>query len=109
MLKEYELVITENARQWIKNYIAGSDAEYEDIETVNIIFKKISSLQTLPYRIKLVDNDSYKSVGLRKIQAGKYYIYFIVGEDKDCVYIVAFEHIRGLQRINLENISSSIE
>lgn len=51
--------------------------------------KAINNLQTMPNRHKLIDEEPWRSEGIRKIIVRNYYIYYWIDESQNKVYITA--------------------
>lgn len=55
--------------------------------------EEILSLSVKPKRFKTVDEEPWKSVGIRKIRVKNYYIYFLVDDDEMTVKVTAVIYI----------------
>ena len=57
------------------------------------IEKEINSLKFKPKRIRTVDEEPWKSVGIRKTRVKNYYIYFLVDDKEMAVKINAVIYV----------------
>lgn len=48
----------------------------------------MSSLSDMPYRIKLLDDEPWRSRGLRRLIVMRYYVYFVIMEESKKVQII---------------------
>ena len=65
---------------------------------------EMMSLQTMPYRVKLIDEQPQGKLGFRKIRVKNYYIYFWVDEDRKEIQILAVIYVRRDQAGQLERL-----
>lgn len=61
-------------------------------------------LQTMPYRVKLIDEQPWGKLGFRKIRVKNYCIYFWVDEDRKEIQILAVIYVRRDQAGQLERL-----
>ncbi|MCT7679073.1 MAG: type II toxin-antitoxin system RelE/ParE family toxin [Lactobacillus iners] len=64
----------------------------------------MTSLQTMPYRVKAIDEQPWRNLGFRKIRVKNYYIYFLVDENRKEVQILAVIYVRRDQAKQLEQL-----
>ena len=93
MSELYKPIILPEAQQDIRNivlYIARELAAPQAALNLQEEFQKeINSLAEMPKRIKTVDEQPWKDVGIRKIQVKNYFIYFLADDDDMTVKIIA--------------------
>lgn len=105
MSKKYNLIILPEAQQDIRNivlYIAIELASpYTALELQDSFEEAINSLSTMPKRYKTVDEEPWKSKGIRRFQVKNYYIYYIVSDSDISVKIIAVIYARRNQEKQL--------
>lgn len=76
------------------------------LKSLNEVFNGsgIMSLQTMPYRVKLIDEQPWGKLGFRKIRVKNYYIYFWIDENRKEVHILAVIYVRRDQAKQLEKL-----
>jgi len=85
----------------IYEYIAVTLGEKEiAVNMINLIEKNILSLDEMPGRYKLYDNEPWKSRGVHVMKVKKYLVFFVVDDNEKAVSI--FRVIYGSREI--ENI-----
>ncbi len=90
-MKEYKIVIEETAENdliGILNYI--SETLYEPNVAIKIygsIKKEILSLSQMPNRYAVVNEEPYRSMGVRRIPVENYTAFYIVDEKQNVVHI----------------------
>ena len=93
MMKTYQVEITKYAykqmrdiARYVKIKLKNPDAAEKllnDLKTAAI------SLEKMPHRIPLTDEQPWRSEGIRKIQVKNYLMYFWIDEIRSIVYITA--------------------
>ena len=88
----YEVIITPDAEfdlQSIRDYLAynigGRNTALSQIRSIRHV---IGSLQTMPARSRLVDEEPWRSRGIRKIIVGNYYVYYRIDDHAKRVYVL---------------------
>ena len=93
MSKQYNLIILPEAQKDIRDiviYIARELAAPQAALNLQSEFEKaINTLAERPKRIKTVNEQPWKDVGIRKIRVKNYYIYFLVDDDEVAVKVNA--------------------
>ena len=93
MSKQYNLIILPEAQKDIRDiviYIARELAAPQAALNLQVEFEKaINTLAERPKRIKTVNEQPWKDVGIRKIRVKNYYIYFLVDDDEVAVKVNA--------------------
>ena len=91
-MDSFEIIVTLDAtedlielRDYIAYVLLAPDTALSYIRTIR---KEIESLSTMPGRNKLVDDEPWRSRGLRKIIAKNFYIYYRIDDDAKRVYIL---------------------
>lgn len=97
MSDAYKLIILPEAQKDIRDiiiYIAKElVAPQAALNLQENIEKEINSLKFKPKRIKTVDEQPWKDVGIRKKKVKNYYIYFIVDDEEMAVKVNAVIYI----------------
>ena len=107
-MAKYKVKITRQARaqlQEIRDYIATTFLELGTARRmVQLLRAEIASLADMPERIKLIDEEPWRSYGFRKIRVKNYYVYFWINEDKKQVQVVAVIYVKRNQARQLEKM-----
>lgn len=107
-MAKYKVKITRQARaqlQEIRDYIATTFLELGTARRmVQLLRAEITSLADMPERIKLIDEEPWRSYGFRKIRVKNYYVYFWINEDKKQVQVVAEIYVKRNQARQLEKM-----
>lgn len=107
-MDEYKIKVTRQAKEHlalIREYIATELKEPTVAKRVLELLKaEIMSLQTMPYRVKAIDEQPWGELGFRKIRVKNYYVYFWVDENKREVQILAVIYVRRDQATQLEQL-----
>ncbi len=102
MSKKYKIIILPEAQQDIRNiilYIAFKLASpYTALNLQKSFEEAINSLSTMPERYKTLDEEPWKSKGIRRFQVKSYFIYYIVTESDNSVKIIAVIYARRDQK-----------
>ena len=97
MSEEYKLIMLPEAQKDIRDiviYIARElAAPQAALNLQDDIEKEINSLKFKPKRIRTVDEEPWKSVGIRKTRVKNYYIYFLVDDKEMAVKINAVIYV----------------
>ena len=92
MMDHYEIIMTPdsiNDLSDLRNYIADVLlARDTALKMIRLIRDEISKLSELPGRIKPVDDEPWKSRGVRRLLCKTFYIYFRIDEAEKRVYIL---------------------
>ena len=107
-MKAYTIRITRQAREHLRNikgYIANEllapEAAYN---TITLLRKEIKSLSKLPTRIKLTEEESWRSEGIHRLRVKNYYIYFWIDEVNSRVQVTAVIYVARNQAKQLETM-----
>lgn len=107
-MDEYKIKVTRQAKEHlalIREYIATELKEPTVAKRVLELLKaEMMSLQTMPYRVKAIDEQPWGELGFRKIRIKNYYVYFWVDENKREVQILAVIYVRRDQATQLEQL-----
>ena len=105
-MKAYTVRITRQAREHlrgIRKYIEGEllapDAARN---TITALKKEIKSLSEMPERIKLTDEEPWRSEGVHRMRVKNYYVYFWIDEDNHRVQITSVIYVARDQAAQLE-------
>ena len=105
MSKKYKLIILPEAQQGIRNiilYIAIELASpYTALNLQDSFEEAINSLSTMPHRYKIIDEEPWKSKGIRRFQVKSYFIYYLISESDNSVKIIAVIYVRRNQEEQL--------
>ena len=89
---KYQIFYTDFARHDLKNihrYISESLVEPEiAAKLTNKIMKEIRSLDEMPQRYKLYDDEPWHSRGLRTLPVNNYLIFYLADEEKAVVTVI---------------------
>lgn len=89
---KYQIFYTDSAKQDLKNiyrYICDSLVEPEIAEKLtDKIMKSIRSLDEMPQRYRLFDEEPWRSCGLRILPVNNYLIFYLSDEEKTVVTIL---------------------
>lgn len=93
MTTRYRIIILPEAQQDIRDiilYIAGELGAPDAALNLQDSFEEaLKSLTEMPERIKTIDEQPWKDLGVRKIRVENYYIYFIISTAEHTVKIMA--------------------
>ena len=107
-MDEYKVKVTRQAKEHlalIREYIATELKEPIVAKRMLELLKEgMTSLQTMPYRVKAIDEQPWRNLGFRKIRVKNYYIYFLVDENRKEVQILAVIYVRRDQAKQLEQL-----
>ena len=107
-MDEYKIKVTRQAKEHlalIREYIATELKEPIIAKRILELLKsEMMSLQTMPYRVKCIDEQPWGELGFRKIRVKNYYVYFWVDENKREVQILAVIYARRDQATQLEQL-----
>lgn len=91
-MDSYEIIITPDAiadlvelRDYIADVLLAPDTARSYIQAIR---EEISTLSEMPGRIKLVDDEPWRSRGVRKIMAKNFYVYYRMDKAAMRVYIM---------------------
>lgn len=91
-MDSYEIIMTNDATDnliKLRDYIAYTLLARETaLLYIKAIRKEIESLSTMPARNKVIDNEPWRTKGIRKIIAKNFYIYYRIDENAKRVYIL---------------------
>ena len=92
-MDEYEVKITPQAKeQMLEIFAYISKALKEPViaeRLLNKLQESILSLDTMPKRISLIDEEPWKSHGIRKMPVKNFIVYFWINEELKQVHIIA--------------------
>ncbi|MBQ9436989.1 MAG: type II toxin-antitoxin system RelE/ParE family toxin [Lachnospiraceae bacterium] len=104
-MKTYTVRITRQAREHlrgIKKHIAeellAPDAAKN---TISAIKKEIKSLDKMPERIKLTDEEPWRSEGIHRMRVKNYYVYFWIDEENSKVQVTSVIYVARDQAAQL--------
>ncbi|ADP39148.1 type II toxin-antitoxin system RelE/ParE family toxin [Gardnerella vaginalis] len=107
-MDEYKVKVTRQAKEHlalIREYIATELKEPTVAKRVLELLKaEMMSLQTMPYRVKCIDEQPWGELGFRRIRVKNYYVYFCVDDSRKEVQILAVIYVRRGQTKQLEQL-----
>ena len=107
-MDEYKVKVTRQAKEHlalIREYIATELKEPIIAKRILELLKsEMMSLQTMPYRVKCIDEQPWGELGFRKIRVKNYYVYFCIDESRKEVQILAVIYVRRDQAKQLEQL-----
>ena len=107
-MDEYKVKVTRQAKEHlalIREYIATELKEPTVAKRVLELLKaEMMSLQTMPYRVKLINEQPWCELGFRRIRVKNYYVYFCVDDSRKEVQILAVIYVRRGQTKQLEQL-----
>ena len=90
-MTEYTIVIEETAENdlvGILSYISNTLHEPNTaFKIYNLIKKEVLSLDKMPFRFAVVNEEPYRSMGIRRIPVENYTAFYIVDENEKTVHI----------------------
>ena len=91
-MDSYSLIITPDAeddlfemRDYITNELLTPDTALRYVQEIR---SEIAKLEYLAPSIKVVDDEPFHSMGIRKIMANNFFVYFWIEESSKTVYIL---------------------
>ena len=107
-MDEYKIKVTRQAKEHlalIREYIATElQAPIVAKRMLELLKSEMMSLQTMPYRVKLIGEQPWCDLGFRRIRVKNYYVYFCVDESRKEVQILAVIYVKRDQAKQLEQL-----
>ncbi|MFU9936736.1 type II toxin-antitoxin system RelE/ParE family toxin [Fannyhessea vaginae] len=107
-MDEYKIKVTRQAKEHlelIREYIATElQAPIVAKRMLELLKSEMMSLQTMPYRVKLIGEQPWCELGFRRIRVKNYYVYFCVDDSRKEVQILAVIYVRRDQTRQLEEL-----
>ena len=107
-MDEYKIKVTRQAKEHlalIREYIATElQAPIVAKRMLELLKSEMMSLQTMPYRVKLISEQPWCELGFRRIRVKNYYVYFCVDDSRKEVQILAVIYVRRYQTKQLEEL-----
>ena len=107
-MDEYKIKVTRQAKEHlalIREYIATElQAPIVAKRMLELLKSEMMSLQTMPYRVKLISEQPWCELGFRRIRVKNYYVYFCVDDSRKEVQILAIIYARREQAKQLEEL-----
>ena len=108
MAKKYKVIVTPQAQQQltaIKDYILLElKSPIAAKNTLSALKIAIESLDQMPNRIPLTDEEKWHEQGIHKMMVRNFIVYFIVDENEMTVYVFAIVFAHRDQNRMLEEI-----
>ncbi|MBR4554243.1 MAG: type II toxin-antitoxin system RelE/ParE family toxin [Ruminococcus sp.] len=90
-MNKYEVEVTafaENSVRAIAFYIRNElKAPQAARNTVKMIFDAIFGLDTFPNKVRLTEDEPWKTLGIHQMTVGNYYVYFWINEPEKKVIV----------------------
>lgn len=113
MKSEYRVHITRIAyghMTAIKNYIANELMVPNAAKQLLLSMREsISKLDSMPERYKLLDEEPWRSKGIRRIIVENYYIYYVINENIKEVQVIAVIYAGRNQKAILKEIQEDMD
>ena len=107
-MDEYKIKVTRQAKEHlalIREYIATElQAPIVAKRMLELLKSEMMSLQTMPYRVKLISEQPWCELGFRRIRVKNYYVYFCVDDSRKEVQILAVIYVRRDQTKQLKEL-----
>ena len=104
----YEIIMTPDSVSDItelRNYIADTLLAKETaLAYVRAVRKEIETLSEMPAKYKLMDAEPWHSLGIRRLQAKNFFVYYRVDESEKKVHILNIIYARRDQLNALANM-----
>ena len=98
MAEKYKVIITPEAQDDIRSsvmYIARELANPKAAIALQEEFRKeIISLDTMPLRYNVVEEQPWRALGVRKVKVKNHYVYYITDDETKTVSIIAVIYVR---------------
>ena len=108
-MKQYKVRVTRQALNHlrsIKSYIAIELAVPEVAQKVlETLWLEMKKLSEMPERIKIIEEEPWKSLEIRRQIVNNFYVYFWISEEKKQVQIIAVIYSKMDQDKQLKNLS----
>lgn len=105
-MKTYTVRITRQAREHlrgIKKYITDELLAPDAAKnTIAALKREIKSLSQMPERIKLTEEEPWRSEGIHRMRIKNYYVYFWIDEENSKVQVNSVIYIARNQAAQLE-------
>lgn len=105
-MKNYTVRITRQAREHLRSirlYITNELLAPEAAKsTIAVLRKGIESLSQMPERIKLTDEEPWRSKGIHRMRVNNYYVYFWIDDANNKVQVMSVIYVSRNQAIQLE-------
>ena len=105
-MKTYSVRITRQARdhlrsikKYIEKELLAPDAARN---TISVLKKEIESLSKMPERIKLTEEEPWKTEGVHQMRVKNYYVYFWIDEDNRKVQVTSVIYVARDQATQLK-------
>ena len=104
-MKTYRVIVTPLALEHIQritDYIADSlHAPETALRWLDRAEQAIASLETMPLRFRPVEEEPWRSKGIRRMLEGNYFVYYVVDEAAFTVRVLAVIYARSDQLAKL--------
>ncbi|MBO7673585.1 MAG: type II toxin-antitoxin system RelE/ParE family toxin [Atopobiaceae bacterium] len=102
-MRTYDVLITPDAYDdlaSIRDHIARRHGSPENARSaLRSIRETVASLATMPSRSRKVEEEPWRSRGVRRILSGGFFVYYRVDEEANTVYVLNVLYARGNQKI----------
>lgn len=105
-MKKYTIRITRQAREqlrqikrYIEEILLAPDAARD---TITVIKNEIITLEKMPDRIKLTEEEPWRSEGIHRMRVKNFYVYFWIDEKNSKVQVTAVIYVSRDQDTQLK-------
>lgn len=104
-MKTYTVRITRQAREHLRGIKKHIEEELLAPDaaknTIAAIKKEIKSLERMPERIKLTEEEPWRSEGVHRMRVKNYYVYFCIDEENSKVQVTSVIYVARDQAAQL--------
>lgn len=107
-MKEYEVKITDYALEQMEKTVEYIACQLQTPETavkwLGNMKKSLSSLSFSPQRIKRIDEEPWRSEGIRKLIVNRFLVYFFIDDEQAIVWVTGVIYSGREQSAQLEQM-----
>ena len=107
-MKTYTVRITRQAKEhlrgikdYITNELLAPDAANN---TIAVLKKAIKELDTMPERVKLTEEEPWRSEGVHRLRVKNFYVYFWIDKENNKVQVTSVIYVARDQAAQLEKM-----
>ncbi len=110
-MKHYDIIIDQKVEKHIESIAKYITYDLCNVQAALVLLNKIensiNSLKNFPNSHPLVDREPWRSIGVRKVYAKSYIIYYRVNENEKRVYVLAIVYSKRDQFRQLSEIDTN--
>lgn len=107
---KYSVNVTDQAKEQIKQIVQYIQIELQAPDAANnwtiILEDKMNSLSFMPHRFQRIEEEPWKSYGIRKMEVRSYYVYFWIDEENFYIQIISVIYSKRDQVNQLNNLKT---